>query len=87
MQDRDLGNNFFLETASLGLPRAQCVAGLLKELNESVSASFAEEVPAHLIVANPDFFKAFDVVIATQVSLQCCLWHASSLWRCLPPIS
>lgn len=67
VQDRDLGNNFFLETASLGLPRAQCVAGLLKELNESVSASFAEEVPAHLIVANPDFFKAFDVVIATQM--------------------
>ena len=63
----DLGNNFFLEAESLGAPRAQSVARLLMELNEQVAGSFVEEEPAALLAANPAFFQAFDIVIATQV--------------------
>ena len=65
----DLGNNFFLEAESLGAPRAQSVARLLTELNEQVAGSFVEEDPAALLAANPAFFEAFDIVIATQVQM------------------
>lgn len=69
----DLGNNFFLEAESLGAPRAQSVARLLSELNEAVAGSFVEEEPAALLAANPAFFEAFNIVIATQVPLACAL--------------
>ncbi len=40
---------------------------LLQEMNESVAGSFVEESPETLITSNPGFFKAFSLVIATQV--------------------
>ena len=59
-------SSFLVEASALGTSRAACVAGLLTELNESVSGAFVEEEPARL-VADPSFFKAFSLVIATQV--------------------
>eukprot|EP00798_Chlamydomonas_sp_ICE-L_P020768 gene20768-27592_t len=63
----DLGNNFFVEASSLGEPRARVVTRLLTELNESVAGSYVEENPETLLAGNPNFFKDFDMVIATQM--------------------
>jgi hypothetical protein len=36
-------------------------------LNEAVGGSYVEESPRSLMNSNPDFFKPFTLVIATQV--------------------
>ena len=59
--------SFLVDASALGTSRAACVAALLKELNDSVSGSFVEEDPAQLLASHPAFFKAFTLVIATQV--------------------
>ncbi len=41
-------------------------AECLKELNESVSGSYVDESPRSLMDTNPDFFKQFTLVLATQ---------------------
>ncbi len=56
-----------MEQVNLGQPLAQVVTDFLKELNESVDGSFLEESPISLVDKNPDFFKGFALVIATQV--------------------
>lgn len=63
---RDLGNNFLVEASSLGASRAATVTTLLRELNDSVDGKYVEEDPGNL-VHNPDFFKSFTLVIATQI--------------------
>ena len=63
----DLGNNFLLDSNSLGKSRAQCVTELLKELNPSVHGSFVEDSAAKLLETTPDFFTGFQLVVATQV--------------------
>ncbi|KAL4859524.1 NEDD8-activating enzyme E1 regulatory subunit AXR1 [Chlorella vulgaris] len=63
----DLGNNYLLTADGLGMPRAQCAAECLKELNESVSGSYVEETPRSLMTSSPEFFKPFTLVIATQL--------------------
>lgn len=65
---RDLGNNFFLEEADLGRPRAECVTRLLKELNEHVRGSYVHEDVGSLIRTNPAFLDDFSLVIATQLT-------------------
>lgn len=45
-----------------------CAAECLKELNESVAGSYVEEAPRSLMNSNPDFFRQFTLVIATQAS-------------------
>jgi hypothetical protein len=43
------------------------LAECLKELNETVGASYVDEDPAALIAATPAFFAAFDLVLGTQL--------------------
>ena len=59
--------SFLVDASALGTSRAACVAALLKELNDNVAGSFVEEEPAQLLASHPAFFKAFTLVIATQV--------------------
>lgn len=63
----DLGNNFLLDSSTLGKNRAAAVTDFLLELNESVAGSYVEESPAHLLASNPRFFADFQLVLATQV--------------------
>jgi amyloid beta precursor protein binding protein 1 len=70
VQPRDLGNNFLVDAARLGHPRAQVVTDLLKEMNDTVSGSYVEDTPEELLENNPSFLEGFDLVIATQVCLQ-----------------
>ena len=46
----------------------QVVTETLQELNESVAGSYIEESPENLVNSNPQFFRQFTVVVATQVS-------------------
>lgn len=69
VQTSDLGSNFLLESASLGVPRAAAVTELLAELNEGVASSYVEEAPINLIETNPAFFSDFQLVLATQVCM------------------
>ena len=63
----DLGNNFFLDSTSLGRPRAQCVTEMLQELNEHVAGSFVAEDITQVLSARPEFLLPFSLVIATQL--------------------
>lgn len=67
VEPADLGTNFMLDADSLGQPKAKCVCGHLKELNESVNGSFVDEKPETLIESNPSFFTSFTLIIATQL--------------------
>ncbi|PSC68884.1 NEDD8-activating enzyme E1 regulatory subunit [Micractinium conductrix] len=67
VEPADLGNNFLLTADGVSAPRAQCATECLKELNESVAGSYVEETPRSLMNSNPDFFKQFTLVIATQL--------------------
>lgn len=68
VENRDLGNNFFLELVSLGKPRADEVRRLLFELNDFCEGSYAiKQNPIDLITNNPDFVKDYTVIIATEL--------------------
>lgn len=63
----DLGNNFLVDTESIGQSRAKCVCAFLQELNDAVGAKFVEESPEALLETNPAFFSQFSLIIATQL--------------------
>jgi NEDD8-activating enzyme E1 regulatory subunit len=69
IEERDLGNNFFLTQDEIGKSRAETTLNHLLELNEDVQGSFLHEAPEKYI-SNKDesFFKQFKLVIAWDVS-------------------
>ena len=89
VSERDLGNNFFFDRASLGRGRAEAATNLLRELNTSVKGSFSDCSVGDLLQEPDNFFQHFGLVIACEVRphrpcaarLNACL-HAS----CLPQI-
>ncbi len=64
----DLGNNFLLQATDVGRLRSQAVCELLGELNEDVDGKFVEEDLTTLLTREPEFFKSFTLVIATQIT-------------------
>ncbi|MCO5573961.1 hypothetical protein L7F22_027739 [Adiantum nelumboides] len=70
VEARDLGNNFFVDWESIGLPKAKTVCAFLQELNDTVEAKFVDESPEALLSLNPEFFFQFTLVIATQMKEQ-----------------
>ncbi len=68
--EADMGSNFMLHPGALGKSRAQTVTEAVKELNELVEGSFVEDNARNVIENNPDFFKPFSIVIATQLREQ-----------------
>jgi amyloid beta precursor protein binding protein 1 len=65
-----MGCNFMMYPSSIGKSRAQTVTEALKELNELVEGSFVEDNARSIIQNNPEFFKSFSIVIATQLREQ-----------------
>lgn len=63
----DLGNNFFVEEAYLGKPRAETVCEFLLEMNPDVRGHAVVEDPQKLIADKIEFFDSFTVVVATQI--------------------
>lgn len=85
VQDRDLGNNFFVTEEDIGKNRCDAVTKWLLELNPDVRGEAVNENPAHLIDNNPEFFKKFDLIISNDLSENyikkigeiCANWHIS----------
>lgn len=65
--ERDLGNNFFLDAASLGKNRAEVAVALLREMNEAVRGSYLDMGVDALVASEPSVLEGFDLVIACEV--------------------
>ena len=66
--ERDCANNFFVDKAHLGQPRARVALTLLLELNPDVTGECTVEDPSALIQRDLSFFDQFSIVIATQMT-------------------
>lgn len=66
VEERDLGNNFFVTKASIGKSRAEIAKDLLLELNDDVKGDFLHEPPRKYITSEEhfEFFRQFSLVIA-----------------------
>eukprot|EP00795_Rhopilema_esculentum_P012841 gene12841-3586_t len=86
VKEEDLGNNFFLDIDSLGKPRAECACKLLQELNEDVHGSFLTQDPGELVENDPEFYKEFTIVIASDLNENDLLKLSDLLWRANIPL-
>ncbi|KAL3198134.1 hypothetical protein MRX96_014476 [Rhipicephalus microplus] len=82
----DVGNNFFLDSDSIGKPRAEAAARLLVELNPDVQGDFVEETAENLLEHNPAYFSNFSAVIATGLQEKTLLALAARLWDANVPL-
>ncbi|KAL1425835.1 hypothetical protein MTO96_018818 [Rhipicephalus appendiculatus] len=82
----DVGNNFFLDSDSIGKPRAEAATRLLVELNPDVQGDFVEETPENLLEHNPAYFSNFSAVIATGLEEKTLLTLAARLWDANVPL-
>ncbi|XP_055608711.1 nedd8-activating enzyme E1 regulatory subunit [Uranotaenia lowii] len=78
--EEDIGCNFFLDPSSVGQSRAKSSMQLLQELNPDVNGDYVDENVDQLIDAQPDFFKTFDVVVATSVNERTIIRLSNLLW-------
>ncbi|XP_058829901.1 nedd8-activating enzyme E1 regulatory subunit [Topomyia yanbarensis] len=78
--EEDIGCNFFLDLTSVGQPRAKSATQFLQELNPDVHGDHVEENVDQLIEAQPEFFKSFDVVVATAVNERTTVRLSNLLW-------
>ncbi|OLL26080.1 NEDD8-activating enzyme E1 regulatory subunit [Neolecta irregularis DAH-3] len=78
--EEDTGVNFFVDVMSIGKPRASTIVQHLLELNDEVKGKAILEDPLELIAKQPEFFKDFTVVIATDLSATILLPLSKVLW-------
>ena len=69
VSEKDLGDNFFVTPDDLGKSRAEVVKDWLLELNPDVKGESLDK-NVNEILLNPDFFKGYSLVIASQVSFE-----------------
>ena len=68
VSQEDCSNNFFVDESFKGKPRAEAVSTLLMEMNPDVKGhAVVKDVREILSNPNPKFFKAFSLVLATQL--------------------
>lgn len=82
----DLGNNFFFDKSCIGKSRAVSAATLLQELNSEVKSHGVEKNVMSITKEEPDFFKSFAVVIATEMTEPLLLELAKILWQRSVPL-
>lgn len=78
--EEDIGCNFFLDSASLGQSRAKSCMQLLQELNPDVNGDYLDENVDQLMDSQADFFRNFDVVVATGVNERTVARLSNLLW-------
>eukprot|EP01016_Furgasonia_blochmanni_P023615 TRINITY_DN2548_c0_g2_i5.p1 TRINITY_DN2548_c0_g2~~TRINITY_DN2548_c0_g2_i5.p1 ORF type:complete len:337 (-),score=36.18 TRINITY_DN2548_c0_g2_i5:634-1644(-) len=64
--ERDLGNNFFVETSRLGQNRAKTTLDMLLEMNPDVQGEAIPENVFTLLNSNPAFFTKFNMIILNE---------------------
>ncbi len=82
----DVGNNFFLEREFIGQPRGSVATRLLMELNPEVRGDCVDESADQILRNRPDFFKDFDLVIATEIGERAAMTLSSILWEANIPL-
>uniref|UniRef100_A0A2M4CYD2 NEDD8-activating enzyme E1 regulatory subunit n=1 Tax=Anopheles darlingi TaxID=43151 RepID=A0A2M4CYD2_ANODA len=81
VREEDVGCNFFLDHGSIGQSRAKRCMQLLRELNPDVNGDYVDEHVEQLIDSQPDFFRSFDVVVATAISERTIVRLSNVLWE------
>ncbi|KAJ6644185.1 Nedd8-activating enzyme E1 regulatory subunit [Pseudolycoriella hygida] len=79
--EEDIGCNFFLDQSSLGLSRAKAAMQLLQELNPDVRGDYVDESVEYLLQNNPDFFRTFNVVVASSIKETTIIALSEKLWQ------
>jgi amyloid beta precursor protein binding protein 1 len=79
--DEDIGTNFFIESDSIGLSRAQVATQNLLELNPDVRGDYIDESVDHIMAHSQDFFDTFSVVIATSLPEKILIPLSRHLWQ------
>ncbi|CAG9856925.1 unnamed protein product [Phyllotreta striolata] len=79
--EEDIGSNFFLESDSIGLSRAQVATQCLLEHNPDVRGDYIDESPEHVMSHTQDFFNKFTVVIATSLPEKVLIPLSKHLWE------
>jgi len=65
--EADLGNNFFVDSSSVGKPRAEVVSEFLVEMNPAVQGTPVVANAVDKIAKEIEFFKDFSVVVACNL--------------------
>jgi NEDD8-activating enzyme E1 regulatory subunit len=60
--------------------KAKCSTQLLRELNPDVNGDYVDENIDEIILNNPQFFKNFDIVVATSLSEKTTISLSNLLW-------
>lgn len=77
----DLNNNFFIDTSSIGKPRAQVTCKILQELNPDSSGTWVKDDAADLLENDPEFFSNFTAVICSRVGENDLLKLSNYFWQ------
>lgn len=54
---------------------------LLQELNPDVSGDYVDDNIETILLNNPDFFKSFNVVVASSIKEKCLIALSERLWE------
>ncbi|KAK3871146.1 hypothetical protein Pcinc_023708 [Petrolisthes cinctipes] len=83
---QDVGNNFFVESESVGSARGEVTLRLLLELNPEVRGTFVEQPLTEILDNQPDFFTPFSCVVATCLPECTLLTLSKVLWEAKIPL-
>ncbi|XP_071547570.1 NEDD8-activating enzyme E1 regulatory subunit [Panulirus ornatus] len=83
---QDVGNNFFVDSDSIGRLRGEVALRLLMELNHEVRGTFVEQPLQEILDNQPDFFTPFTCVIATCLPECTLLMLSKVLWDANIPL-
>jgi len=84
----DLGNNFFVDSASLGRHRAEVVTQLLVEMNSDVSGTALVGTLSGMIATDPNFLSQFNLIVTANVTEEIIVPLAAECWeRNIPLLS
>ncbi|XP_042236072.1 NEDD8-activating enzyme E1 regulatory subunit-like [Homarus americanus] len=82
----DVGNNFFVDSDSVGRPRGEVALRLLLELNLEVRGTFVDQPLQEILDNQPDFFVPFTCVIVTCLPECTLLMLSKVLWEASIPL-
>ena len=80
------GNNFFVSEDALGTSRAECVMRWMAEMNSDVKGTARHANVEQLIATNLPYFRQFDLILASQLSLRSLLTLADYLYPLNVPL-
>ena len=83
---QNLGNNFFLDSDSVGSYRGEVALQMLLELNPDVRGAFVDQPVKEILDNQPDYFNSFTTVIATGLSESTLLSLSQILWDANIPL-